>query len=55
MSEVDNGVNVEHLLGAREVIDETPALGQFEFRARVGWASGMPNRGGCRSSTEPKY
>ncbi len=40
MSEVDNGVNVEHLLGAREVIDETPALGQFEFRATSEWKNG---------------
>ncbi len=40
MSEVDNGVNVEHLLGAREVIEETPALGQFEFRATSEWKHG---------------
>ena len=37
MSEVDIGVNVAHLLGAREAIDETPPLGQFEFRATSEW------------------
>ena len=40
MSEVDNGVNVAHLLGAREAIDETPPLGQFEFRATSEWKHG---------------
>ena len=41
---VDNGVNVEALLGAREHITEAPALGQFEWRADCEWVNGTHSR-----------
>ena len=37
---VDNGVNVEALLGAREALTETPAAGQFKWRAACEWKNG---------------
>lgn len=39
-SQVDNGVNVEALLGAREAISETPELAQFQWRATSTWVYG---------------
>jgi hypothetical protein len=32
-STVDNGVNVEHLVGAREALTEAPEAAQFNFSA----------------------
>ena len=37
---VDNGVNVEAILGAREAMTETPAAAQFQWRARSEWVNG---------------
>ena len=37
---VDNGVNVEALLGAREALTETPAAAQFQWRATCKWMNG---------------
>ena len=37
---VDNGVNVEALLGAREALSETPAGAQFTWRAKCDWVNG---------------
>lgn len=37
---VDNGVNVEALLGARGVLAETPEAGQFKWRAACKWING---------------
>jgi len=37
---VDNGVNVEALLGARVALGETPAAAQFEWRAECQWVKG---------------
>ncbi len=37
---VDNGVNVEALLGAREALTETPAAAQFQWRATCQWKGG---------------
>ena len=37
---VDNGVNVEALLGAREALTEMPAAAQFTWRAESEWKSG---------------
>lgn len=37
---VDNGVNVEALLGARAVLAETPEAGQFKWRAACKWING---------------
>ena len=37
---VDNGVNVEALLGAREALTEAPAGAQFQWRASCKWING---------------
>jgi len=39
-STVDNGVNVEALLGAREALTEAPAAAQFTWRATNEWKNG---------------
>lgn len=41
---VDNGVNVEALLGAREAMTETPAAAQFQWRAQSEWVNGTHTR-----------
>ena len=40
MASVDNGVNVEALLGAREALTETPQAAQFNWRATCKWING---------------
>jgi uncharacterized OsmC-like protein len=42
---VDNGVNVEALLGARQAITDEPALGKFTWRATNTWLNGTHSRG----------
>jgi uncharacterized OsmC-like protein len=37
---VDNGVNVEALLSAREALTETPEAAQFQWRASCEWKNG---------------
>jgi uncharacterized OsmC-like protein len=37
---VDNGVNVEALLGAREALSEAPQAAQFQWRATCEWQRG---------------
>jgi uncharacterized OsmC-like protein len=37
---VDNGVNVEALLGAREALTEAPEGAQFKWRANCSWVNG---------------
>jgi uncharacterized OsmC-like protein len=37
---VNNGVNVEALLGAREALTETPAAAAFKWRATCKWVNG---------------
>lgn len=39
-STVNNGVNVEALLGAREALSEAPAAAQFKWRATCKWVNG---------------
>jgi uncharacterized OsmC-like protein len=39
-SPVDNGVNVEALLGARAALTETPGAGQFKWTAECKWMHG---------------
>jgi len=39
-SSVDNGVNVEALLGAREALTEAPEAAQFKWRATCAWING---------------
>ncbi len=41
---VDNGVNVEALLGARTALVETPAAAQFQWRASCKWVNGTHSR-----------
>jgi uncharacterized OsmC-like protein len=37
---VDNGVNVEALLGARAMFADTPELARFQWRSSVSWVNG---------------
>jgi uncharacterized OsmC-like protein len=39
-SKVDNGVNVEALLGAREALTDQPEGAQFKWRATCNWVNG---------------
>ncbi len=41
---VDNGVNVEALLGAREALTEAPDAAKFKWRATVTWINGTHSR-----------
>jgi uncharacterized OsmC-like protein len=41
MTTVDNGVNVEALLGAREVLKGAPEAAQFTWRASSSWNNGV--------------
>ena len=37
---VDNGVNVEALLGAREAFADAPEIARFQWRSSVAWVNG---------------
>ena len=37
---VDNGVNVDALLGARSAVADTPEIAQFQWRTTVSWING---------------
>ncbi len=41
---VDNGVNIEALLGARQHLTDAPELAAFQFRATCGWVTGTHSR-----------
>jgi uncharacterized OsmC-like protein len=41
---VDNGVNVEALLGVREALPNTPDIAQFKWRSTVDWVNGTHSR-----------
>jgi uncharacterized OsmC-like protein len=41
---VDNGVNVEHLLGARAALTEAPEAAKFKWRATCDWVRGTHSR-----------
>ena len=43
-SQVDNGVNVEALLGAREALTATPEGAQFKWRATCNWVRGTHSK-----------
>jgi uncharacterized OsmC-like protein len=43
-SPVDNGVNVEHLLTARQALTETPAGAKFKWRAKCEWVNGTHSK-----------
>jgi uncharacterized OsmC-like protein len=46
---VDNGVNVEALLGAREALTETPAAAAFTWRATCKWINGTHSQSTIQS------
>jgi uncharacterized OsmC-like protein len=41
---VDNGVNVEALLGAREAFADAPEIARFQWRSSVSWVNGTHSR-----------
>ena len=41
---VDNGVNVEALLGARAAFADAPEIAQFQWRSTVSWVNGTHSR-----------
>ena len=41
---IDNGVNVDALLGARAAFAETPEIAQFQWRSSVTWENGTHSR-----------
>jgi uncharacterized OsmC-like protein len=41
---INNGVNVEALLGAREALEQTPQAAQFKWRASCEWINGTLSR-----------
>jgi uncharacterized OsmC-like protein len=41
---VDNGVNVEALLGARQALTDVPEAAQFKWRATCQWVNGTHSR-----------
>jgi uncharacterized OsmC-like protein len=41
---IDNGVDVDALLGARAAFAETPEIAQFEWRSTVEWMNGTHSR-----------
>lgn len=43
-SKVDNGVNVEALLGARETLSSAPEGAQFSWRATCKWQNGVHSK-----------
>ncbi|QYN38718.1 OsmC family protein [Pseudonocardia sp. DSM 110487] len=43
-SVVDNGVNVEALLGAREAFAAAPEIARFQWRSTVSWVTGAHSR-----------
>ncbi|MBT3532684.1 MAG: OsmC family protein [Rhodospirillaceae bacterium] len=43
-TEVNNGVNVEALLGAREALDAAPEAAQFKWRTTCEWVNGTHSR-----------
>ena len=46
---VDNGVNVEALLGAREALTAAPEAAQFAWRASCKWVNGTHSHSTCQS------
>jgi uncharacterized OsmC-like protein len=43
-AKVDNGVNVEALLGARQALTDAPEAAQFKWRATCSWVNGTHSR-----------
>jgi len=43
-TKIDNGVNVDALLGAREALEKAPEAAQFKWRASCEWVNGTHSR-----------
>jgi uncharacterized OsmC-like protein len=43
-TKIDNGVNVEALLGARQALTDAPAAARFQWRASSSWVRGTHSR-----------
>jgi uncharacterized OsmC-like protein len=43
-TQVNNGVNVDALLGAREALEKAPEAAQFKWRASCNWMNGTHSR-----------
>jgi uncharacterized OsmC-like protein len=43
-AKINNGVNVEALLGAREALEQAPEAAQFKWRASCKWVNGTYSR-----------
>ncbi len=43
-AKINNGVNVDALLGAREALEQTPEAAQFKWRASCEWVTGTHSR-----------
>ena len=41
---VDNGVNVEALLGVRDTLPDNPEIAQFQWRSTTSWVNGTHSR-----------
>jgi uncharacterized OsmC-like protein len=48
-SVVDNGVNVEALLGARDAFADAPEIARFQWRSSVSWVNGTHSRAGVET------
>jgi uncharacterized OsmC-like protein len=48
-AKVDNGVNVEALLGARQALTDAPEAAQFKWRATCSWVNGTHSRSTVQS------
>src|SRR4051794_5469949 len=46
---VENGVNVEALLGARAALADNPEIAQFTWRSSVTWVNGTHSRSDVES------
>src|SRR5215207_7560958 len=46
---VDNGVNVEALLGARDAFADSPEIAEFQWRSSVTWVNGTHSRSDVES------
>jgi uncharacterized OsmC-like protein len=46
---VENGVNVEALLGARDAFADNPEIAQFQWRSSVSWVNGTHSRSDVES------
>ncbi len=46
---VDNGVNVEALLGAREAFADAPEIARFQWRSTVSWVNGTHSHAGVET------